>query len=109
MTSAVFFKKQGLICGFSISGHTDDAGSDEARLVCSAVSSAVYMAANTITEVIGDTPQISVSDGKMSLSMASDGKQASQTVLEGLWLHLGGLQEQYPEFIHIKMEVQQDA
>jgi len=109
MTSAVFFKKQGLISGFRISGHTDNAGTVDARLVCSAVSSAAYMAANTITEVIGDTPQIKVSDGKMSLSLASDSNEASYKVLEGLWLHLGGLQEQYPDFIHIKMEVQQDA
>ena len=109
MTSAVFFKKQGLISGFRISGHTDNTGTIDARLVCSAVSSAAYMAANTITEVIGDTPQIKVSDGKMSLSLASDSNGASYKVLEGLWLHLCGLQEQYPDFIHTKMEVQQDA
>ena len=109
MTSAVFFTKQGQICGFRISGHTDNAGSDEARLVCSAVSSAAYMAANTITEVVGDTPQISVSDGKMSLLLDGAVSQGAQVVLDGLQLHMSGLQEQYPNFIHIKMEVQHDA
>ena len=109
MTSAVFFKNNGLICGFSISGHTDNSGSVNARLVCSAVSSAAYMAANTITEVIGETPQIKVSDGQMSLMFKKGCSAPSQAVLEGLWLHLCGLQEQYPDFIHTKMEVQQDA
>ena len=109
MTSAVFFKNNGGLGGFRISGQTDNTGSINARLVCSAVSSAAYMAANTITEVIGDTPQIKVSDGEMSLKFKGCLSKASQTVLEGLWLHLCGLQEQYPDFIHTKMEVQQDA
>ncbi len=109
MTSAVFFKKDGSMCGFSISGHTDNYGEDDARLVCSAVSSAVYMAANTITEVVGDSAEISVADGKMTFFLGQSATSPSQTVLQGLWLHLSGLQEQYPEFIHIKLEVQQDA
>ena len=50
MINAVFTVSRGFITGFTISGHSDFAeqGSD---IVCSAVSSAVYMAANTITEV----------------------------------------------------------
>ncbi len=107
MTSAVFYQQNDRICGFSISGHTDSSGSDEARLVCSAVSSAVYMVANTVTDVIGDRADISVSDGQLSLMLI--GPDRSQELLRGLMLHLDGLKEQYPDFIHIKMEVQHDA
>ena len=67
------------------------------------------MAANTLTEIIGDTANITLDDGEMSLFLPKVGRAVSQAVLEGLWLHLCGLQEQYPEFIHTKMEVQQDA
>ena len=107
MTTAVFYQKGGLLYGFCVSGHTDTSGSDSARLVCAAVSSAVYLAANTITDVIGDRADVSVSDGELSLLLSDNHR--SQDILLGLKLHLDGLKEQYPEFIQLKMEVQHDA
>lgn len=85
--------------GFEISGHSDyaDEGSD---IVCSAISSASLMAANTITEVIGDRAEASMDDGYLSFRLI-DGSKASYQVLEGLKLHLTEISEQYPKNIRI--------
>lgn len=52
MIKAVFYKKNGLFVGFDVSGHAGyaESGSD---VVCSAVSSAVMLGANIITEGLG--------------------------------------------------------
>ena len=49
MITARFFKRDGLYCGFIVSGHagTDVYGKD---IVCAGVSSAVMLAINTITD-----------------------------------------------------------
>ncbi len=108
MTCAVFFTRSQKLCGFCVSGHTDSSGADEARLVCAAVSSAVYMAANTITEVIGDYADITVKDGEMTLLLKRP-SEGSVSVLEGLRLHLTELKNQYKQYIVINTEVQHDA
>ena len=95
MTKARFLVKDGAIYGFYLEGHsTENAGDDEGRALCAAVSSAAYMAANTITEVIGDKAEAEVSDGKMlfEVKTPSDGAKA---VLKGLKLHLSELSKQH--------------
>ncbi len=66
MIKAVFYKKNGLFVGFDVSGHAGyaESGSD---IVCSAVSSAVMLGANLITEGFGLKAQVSESDGVVSL------------------------------------------
>lgn len=108
MTGAVFFRREGRLTGFSVQGHTDDSGSTKARLVCAAVSSAVYLTANTVTDVIGAKADVSVADGALSLRLSEDNAQA-ETLLEGLLLHLTQLSEQYQSYITIQTEVQHDA
>lgn len=108
MTGAVFFRREGRLTGFSVQGHTDDSGSTAARLVCAAVSSAVYLTANTVTDVIGAKAEVSVSEGEMTLRLSEDNASA-QALLEGLLLHLTQLSEQYQKYIAIKTEVQHDA
>ena len=89
MTKARFWEQ-----GFSIIGHsTKDAKDDEGRLVCAAVSSAAYMAANTVTEVIKDNAKIDVKDGEMFLSVKNPSAE-TKAVLEGLKLHLIELSKQ---------------
>ena len=87
---------------FSISGHAGyaESGSD---IVCAAVSSAAYMAANTITEILGVKAKASVKDGQMHFSV-SDSKEAV-SIIRGLALHLEQLREQYPDHIEITTEV----
>ncbi len=108
MTKATFYFENESIIGFLLVGHTADYDTEEGRIICSAISSAAYMAANTVTEIIGNKADIDVSDGKMSLKLAKP-YQSSQDVLQGLKLHLEGLAEQYHDYIAVNMEVQHNA
>lgn len=93
--------------GFSCSGHAEYAGNGQ-DIVCAAVSSALYMAANTITDVLCITPDILRADEQsgMALRVSQGDAAACRTVLAGLKLHLIGLEEQYTEYIQVAyMEV----
>ncbi len=92
------------ITGFSLKGHAG-AGDFGEDIVCAAVSSAAYMTANTLTEICGANANITVNDGEMSLSL-TETDAFIQKVLEGFFLHMNGLQEQYPKRIQVlKTEV----
>lgn len=97
MICATFLKRNGNLCGFSVKGHSGSALSGH-DIVCAAVSSAVYMAANTITEVCGCAADIREEDGHLTLKIVKDEANA-QMILQGLKLHLEVLAEQYPKFI----------
>lgn len=100
MTSVKFLADKNLY-GFEISGHASKSHDDEVgKIVCSAVSSAAYMAANTITEVIGDKAEATVDDAMMRVLVQNPSK-ASILVLEGLKLHLTELSNQYSNNITI--------
>ncbi len=87
-----------VLTGFRVSGHTGVRGES---VVCAAVSSACYMAANTITEVLGVDAQITVNDGYMRVAAVGDDLPKVQIVLRGLRLHLEQLAQQYPDKIKI--------
>ncbi len=87
--------------GFEISGHCSVDGDDEiGKIVCSAVSSAAYMAANTIIEIIGDKADATVEEAVMHIKVHKPSK-SSVLVLEGLKLHLTELSNQYSNNITI--------
>ena len=90
--------RNGQLSGFCVRGHAQFAESGR-DIVCAAVSSAVYMAANTVTEVLGLSPALSERDGKLSLSLSEKEAPAAQAVLQGLRLHLQALYTQYPDYI----------
>ena len=102
MINAVFTVKDGLIRAYEVSGHSDysEQGSD---IICSAVSSAVYMAANTITEVQQIKAEITVNDGFMSLNLSQQDAKTAEEILNGLLLHLNALAKEYNEFINVKI------
>ena len=58
MIVAEFFRKNGEITGFKVSGHAgyDMFGKD---IVCAGVSSAVMMTANLVTEIFGFEAEVS--------------------------------------------------
>ncbi len=85
--------------GFEISGHAMFAESGK-DIICAAVSSAAYMAANTITDVIGANAEAAAEDGAMSVTLNQPDERA-ETVLKGLELHLTELSKQYPDNIKI--------
>ena len=91
--------------GFSVKGHcTVDESDEKGRLVCASVSSAVYLTANTIIEVIGDNPKITEKDGEFSLTLDTVSK-SSEVVLMGFKIHLLQLVEQYPNCVKVISEV----
>ena len=85
--------------GFEISGHAlfAESGKD---IICAAVSSAAYMADNTVTEIIRADAKAQAEDGAMVLTLNEPNTQA-ETVLRGLELHLTELSKQYPQHIKI--------
>lgn len=94
------FSKNG-ICGFEVSGHATVDENDVLGLrVCAAVSSAAYMAANTVTDVIGDRCEISEKDGFMKLYCETPSAK-TVSVLEGFKLHITELKKQYGKRIKI--------
>ena len=103
MTQVSFIEVDGKITAFTLSGHSMAAeyGSD---IVCAAVSSAVYMAANTITEILGVQADITVRDGYFHLTVALHDAAKCAAITQGLRLHLSELARQYPDHITMNME-----
>ncbi len=101
MTTAKFLFSGETVVSFELSGHSGagDAGTD---IVCSAISSAVYMAANTIIEIMKLNPQTVVRDGYLKVQMNLDDARKSKVITDGLYLHLSELQGQYPN--NLKLE-----
>lgn len=106
MTSIVFSKENGRITGFEISDHSGyaDHGAD---ILCASISSAAYMAANTITDVIGvnayvteeeDPPRILMILPK---GMEAEKQESCQIVLNGLKLHLKQMSKQYRKYLKV--------
>ncbi len=101
MTSVKFLVDQKGIYGFCVSGHSSKNCDDElGKIVCSAVSSAVYLVANTVTEVIGDLADVEVQDGLMNFTVKNP-TNASYKLMDGLKLHLTELSKQYSNNITI--------
>lgn len=101
MTTAKFLLSDDLIVSFELSGHSGygEVGTD---IVCSAVSSAVYMAANTITEILKLNPETAVRNGYLRVQMNLEDARKSKAITDGLYLHLSELQGQYPN--NLKLE-----
>lgn len=103
MIRATFYIRNNQPEGFVIDGHSGyaDAGHD---IICAAVSSAAYMAVNTITEIIGTDIEADVDDGYMKIMLGSPSAAATD-MLKGLQLHLTELSKDNPDFIEITTEV----
>ncbi len=103
MLEAEFFVlDSGDIVGFDISGHSEYAefGKD---IVCAAVSSAAYMVINTITDVIGASADVTVSDntGHMRAIINKKDALACNDILKGFKMHLLLLEEIYSPNIKV--------
>lgn len=101
MTTAKFLFSDDVIVSFELSGHSD-AGEEGTDIVCSAISSAVYMVANTIIEIMKLNPETVVRDGYLKVKMTLEDARKSKVITDGLYLHLSELQNQYPN--NLKLE-----
>ncbi|MDE5620445.1 MAG: ribosomal-processing cysteine protease Prp [Ruminococcus sp.] len=98
MIHAEFYKSQGLLTGFSFSGHSGyaEAGKD---IVCSAVSSAVQLTANMLDE-FGFAPDISVGDNVIECTLEKSCEDSSR-MLNVLKAHFESVLEEFPKTIKI--------
>ena len=101
MTTAKFLFSDETIISFELSGHSG-AGESGTDIVCSAVSSAVYMAANTIIEIMKISPETVFRNGYLKLETNLSDARKSKVITDGLYLHLSELQNQYPN--NLKLE-----
>lgn len=94
MINICFIKCRNSLTGFELKGHSGYAehGSD---IVCASVSSAAYMTANTITDILGLDADISVDDGYMMMKLTSQNALKAQDILRGFELHVTELSKQY--------------
>jgi uncharacterized protein YsxB (DUF464 family) len=105
MTKIRFFENDGLLIGYEISGHSTSSAQDiDGKIVCSAVSSAAYMAANTLSEIVGAELEADVSDGYMCVKLKSLVEQ-SQVTLKGFYLHASELAKNYRNYVKVYSEV----
>ncbi len=88
-----------------MSGHSSHSHNDfEGKLVCSAVSSAAYMAVNTLTEIVGASLGIEEKDALLNITVQNRVEEC-QVTLKGFKLHIEQLQKQYKNNIQIITEV----
>ncbi len=88
------------ILGFHIKGHSgfDSSGRD---IICAFVSSAAYMTANTVTEIIGADAVAEDNDGEMLVRVEKKDAEKCRIIFEGLKLHLINTEEQYPNYLKV--------
>ena len=98
MTRYKFYRGEAGIYGFLIEGHSGF-GAEGTDIVCASVSSAAYMAANTITNICNIPAEINITDAKFEVTLSLEDAKQCQDILAGLQLHLDQLQRQYPDFI----------
>ncbi len=104
MIKISFYSSSDYITGFSVKGHSgySDEGSD---IVCAAVSSAVFMTVNMLTDIYMADANVSVSDDPqnplISLKLNCDFENY-QKIMQGLLEHLKSLADDYPEYIKLR-------
>ncbi len=107
MTEIRFFNEDKMITGYEISGHSSSNCDDlEGKIVCSAVSSAAYLTANTLSDVIFADISAEVDDrqGYMKIDVKSKLSE-SQITLKGFLLHARELASQYRNYVKVYSEV----
>ena len=100
MIKAELFVKEKKIVGFRLTGHSgmDEYGKD---ILCAFVSSAAYMTANTITDIIRANAQASSDDGYMYLRVSDGYADRCSDIFSGFELHLLNTMEQYPKYLQV--------
>ncbi len=100
MITAEFFRSKGTFIGFHIFGHADYEafGKD---IVCAMVSSAAYMTANTITDIMDIPAEAKAEEGDMFVMAKCEDAERCQDLLKGLRLHMDNIAEQYEKNLRV--------
>jgi uncharacterized protein YsxB (DUF464 family) len=106
MITAEFYLKEEQLCGVSVRGHAgfDEYGSD---IVCAAVTSAVELTANAITEILGVDAFVGSYENEVRIMLPLESDEVPAVVfLKALRLHLALLSEDYKDNLQVTdMEV----
>lgn len=97
--------KNNNILGFFISGHAeyDEYGLD---IVCSAVTSAVQLTCNGLTEILKLKCSLNVEENSIKMLLTDENIEKAQCFLKALQLHLSILSEDYGDNVQlVNMEV----
>ena len=102
MTKVVFYEQDEKLRGFLIKEHSgyDEEGYD---IVCASISSAAYLTANTLTEIVGAKADIELREAYFKFILKDKFTEA-ENHLKGLKLHLESLAEDYSDYISCKTE-----
>jgi len=100
MIRAEFRFKKGVPVSFKVSGHSGYAekGND---IVCAAVSSAVELTVNGITEVVRTQCGVQVGQDSVELVLPQTSRPADWHFVSALRLHLQNLSQAYPGTIEL--------
>lgn len=101
MIEAAFQCADCRITGFTVSGHAGYANSGK-DIVCAAVSSAVQLTANGITEILHFPAEVAAEGDCVRLQTMGELPKGVQAMLDAFALHLKLLAEDYPKFIRIR-------
>ncbi len=102
MIRARFLERDGVLCGFRITGHAGLAAAGQ-DILCAAVSSAAILAANTLTEALGVRALAREADGYLYVWVARKDRERGCAVMDGLRAHLNGLCETYPTYLQVEI------
>ncbi|MGN1338846.1 MAG: ribosomal-processing cysteine protease Prp [Oscillospiraceae bacterium] len=99
---AVFFRQNGALNGFEFTGHAGY-GEEGNDIVCSAVTSAVSLTCNTITDFFLADADVTVEENRIVLALNSS-DTPSVKLLEAFLDHMQDISERYPG---VKVEVRE--
>ncbi len=102
MIEVTFISSSDLLTGFTIKGHSGYAG-EGSDIVCASVSSAAYMTANTITEVLKQDAKIKLDEAYLELRLSVGSAAVCKDIMQGFKLHITGLAQQYSKYIKVKI------
>ena len=93
MLRAVFYRQNGVLCGFDVTGHAGY-GTQGNDVVCAAVSSAVMLVCNAVTDFMGAQALAEVGENSVSLRVQKHSAQ-SEGLLEAMLSHMESIAEEY--------------
>ena len=94
MTTVTFLTEESRIIGFDAKGHSGYAAEGE-DIVCSAVSSAVQLVCNTVTDFFNADADAAVGENRIELRLNSS-DDPSEKLLEAFRDHMEYIQAKYP-------------
>ena len=101
MTTVTVYSSRNGLAGFRVQGHSGYAQSGE-DIVCAAVSSAVELTANGITEIAKTKADIFADEASAEIVLTvKKQNEKTELLLKSFKLHMELLSEQYQEYLKV--------